>query len=276
MTTTPIHSDTSAIEPHRLAAGPITAGGEARLHPLLAATVQAFQQASLRWCLLRKPANLEAPLGDVDLLIDRADRQAAFQILNDLGYVRLPAWGYGSASFFLGYHPGTDHWIWLHLVFELAFGPYYRLETGAETGCLERRQQHGALAELALDDAFWVLLLHCLLDKGKIAPRHRTGLRDLVTQAREDSPLARFTGGMCPPGWSVTSMITAVERQEWARLERLTPSLVATAMRWAPIAIQQRLALAGLRLAAQTMNLLQPIMWRRFIGRQRRRWQFRD
>lgn len=276
MTTTPIHPDTSAIEPHRLATGPITAGDEARLHPLLAATVQAFQQAGLRWCLLRMPANPEAPLGDVDLLIDRADRRAAFQILKDLGYVRLPAWGYGSASFFLGYHPGTDHWIWLHLVFELAFGPYYRLKTGAETGCLDRRQQNGALAELALDDAFWVLLLHCLLDKGKISPRHRPGLWDLVTQAREDSPLARFAGGICPPDWSVISLITAVERQEWARLEHLAPRLVATAMQGAPIAIQQRLALAGLRLAAQTMNLLQPMMWRRLIGRQRRRQRFRD
>jgi hypothetical protein len=271
MTTAPIHPVTSAINPQPRTSGRRATPDEERLHPLLAVTVQTLQQASLRWCLLRKPSNPEAPTGDVDLLIDRADRAAVFQILKDLGFVRLPAWGYGSAAFFLGYHPGTDHWIWFHLVFELAFGPYYRLKTGAEEGCLARREQNGALAELAPDDAFWVLLLHCLLDKGKIAPRHRSGLRDLVTQARADSPLARFSGGICPPDWSPESMIATVERLEWARLERLAPNLVETALWQAPIAIHQRLALGGVRWVSQSLNILRPIMWRRYLGRRRRR-----
>ncbi len=271
MTTAPSHPDTTAINPQPRTRSRGLAGGKERLHPLLTATVQALEQANLRWCLLREPTNPEAPTGDVDLLIHPADRPAACQVLKGLGFVRLPAWGYGSAGFFLGYHPGTDHWIWLHLVFELAFGPYYRLKTGAEEGCLARREQNGTLAELAPDDAFWVLLLHCLLDKRKIVSRHRAGLRDLVTQARADSPLATFTGGICPPGWSPASMIATVERQEWARLERLAPSLVRTALRQAPIATHQRLALASLRWASQSLNILRPIMWRRYFGRRRQR-----
>ncbi|CCF82880.1 hypothetical protein [Nitrolancea hollandica] len=271
MITAPIHPDTSAINPQPRIRSCGVAASEQRLHPLLTATVQALEQANLRWCLLREPTNPEAPTGDVDLLIHPTDRLAVFQILKGLGFVRLPAWGYGSAGFFLGYHPGTDHWIWLHVVFELAFGPYYRVKTGAEEGCLARREQNEALAELAPDDAFWVLLLHCLLDKRKIASRHRAGLRELVTQARADSPLATFTGEICPSGWSPASMITAAKRQEWTRLERLAPSLVGTALRQAPIATHQRLALAGLQRTSQMLNILRPMMWRRYFGQ--RRWR---
>ncbi len=276
MTTAPSHPDTSTTSHYPHASGPDADAREQLLHPLLAATFQTLQQANLRWCLLRQPANPEAPLGDVDLLIDREDCPAAYQILQRLGYFRLPAWGYGSASFFLGYHPGTDHWIWLHLVSELAFGPYYLLKSGAESGCLARREQHGALIEPALDDAFWVLLLHCLLDKGRIAPRHRPRLVELVAQARTDSPLACYTAGICPPGWNPEYLIAAIEREEWGRLAHLPPRLVSTAMQTTPCAIHQRLALAGLRLASQALNLLQPVMWRRYIGRQRRRLRSRS
>jgi hypothetical protein len=252
-----------------------TAIRETRLNPLLAATFRAFRQAQLRWCLLRRPANLEAPHGDVDLLIDRADHQDACRILKGLGYVQLAGWGYGSASFFLGYHPETDHWIWLHLVSELAFGPYYLLRTRAEAGCMARRRQQGTLAELAPDDAFWVVLLHCLLDKGAVPPRHRSGLRKLVPLARADSPLALYASGICPVHWSAHRLIESVEGEQWTRLERLAPRLVNTAM-GAPIAIRQRWALAGLRLTAQSLNALRPIMWRRYIGPRRRRRRSRS
>lgn len=275
MTTAPIHPDTSKTSHYPRASGPDADAREQFLHPLVAAAFREFQQANLRWCLLRQPTKPEAPLGDVDLLIDREDRAAAFQILGRLGYSRLPAWGYGSASFFLGYHPGTDHWIWLHLVSELAFGPYYLLQSGAESGCLTRREQHGTIVELASDDAFWVLLLHRLLDKERIPSRHRPRLRELVTLARPDSSLALYTAGICPPGWNPEYLITAIEREEWGRLTHLPPRLVSTAMRATPCTIHRQMTLAGLRLASQASNLLQPILWRRYIGQQRRRLRSR-
>src|SRR5438093_307669 len=157
------------------------------LHPVLEAAFHAFEAAGVHWCLLRLPANLGSPTGgDVDLLIVSADRESVRQVLESCGFVLLPTRGQSPHTHLLSYHQLTDCWIWLDIVTELSFGPFYALRTEAERGCLARRRREGAADVLAPDDAFWVLLLHCLLDKGTIAPRHRTRLLELVAEARMD------------------------------------------------------------------------------------------
>ena len=74
-------------------------------------------------------------------------------------------------------------------------------ETGFR-GYMQRpiEQRHGALVRLAPDEAFWVTLLHGLLDKGVIAPRHRESLHELAASARPDGPLGQVVARACPAG----------------------------------------------------------------------------
>jgi hypothetical protein len=197
------------------------------LHPLLETVFLALEIAGFRWALLRVPENLAIPDGDIDLLVDRADLRRASSILQSLGFAPVPDHGYG--FHFLRYHKDTGCWLWLHVVTELSFGPYYALKTGAGAGCLARRQRLGALVTLAPDDAFWALLLHCIIDKGTIAPRHQRHLQALVGKVQLTGPLACFIDQVLPPDWSVSHLLTGLRCGNWPALERLRPSLSA---RW--------------------------------------------
>jgi thymidylate kinase len=139
--------------------------------------VRALDAAGARWALLR--GELGDDVGDVDLLVHPADLAAAEAALADQGYARWPSWGRGSHRFHLAYDGPTDAWVKLDLVTELAFGPYGELVTPAAADVLARRRRpDGAPAPaLAVNDGFWALLLHCLLDRGTVAPRHLDALR---------------------------------------------------------------------------------------------------
>ncbi len=199
-------------------------------HPLLDSVFTAFDQTGVRWCLLRIPSVPNAPTGDIDLLVAPADSGRVRHVLETLGFVVVPNISYRSHTFFLTYHLPTRTWIQLDVVTALSFGPYYTLRTGAEAGCLARRRRDGTAIVLADGDLFWVLLLHCLLDKGAIAPRHRVCLQRLAEDGPTDSPLAHIVDMVCPLQWSATRMVSCARGGDWALLERCAPSL---AVSWA-------------------------------------------
>ena len=216
------------------------------LHPVLEIVFRAFEEADIRWCLLRIPASWTAPEGDVDLLIDPVHMENVREILQALEFVPLPAGIRSFHTHFLRYHRPTDCWIWLDIVTALAFGPFSMLQTRAEAACLARRQRHEAGAVLAPEDAFWALLLHCLLDKGGIAPHHRIRLRELVEAACTDGPLAQVVAASCPPGWTLERMVECVSLGDWATVEPLAPSLTTTWLRRHSITVLQTLLQQGL------------------------------
>ncbi|MDQ3855899.1 MAG: hypothetical protein M3281_05820 [Chloroflexota bacterium] len=159
---------------------------------------------------------------------------------------------------YLTYDARTDCWIWLHVLTEISFGPNYALRTHAEDGCLMRRQRNGAMVTLADDDAFWVLLLHCLLDKKAIAARHRARLHELVGAASTGGPLAKLVDSVCPPGWSAVRLIECVRQADWSTLERLGPRLKAEWIRQQPLGLRLKmLGGTGLRLMARLRSRLQ-------------------
>lgn len=223
-------------------------------HPMLEAGFHALEQAGIRWCLLRLPSNPSASTGDVDLLVDRADAARMQRALEALAFVRLPAVGSGAELVFLAYHPPTDRWIRLHIVTELSFGPHYALKSKAEAGCLSRRRREGAMSVLARDDAFWVLLLHCMLDKRTVAPRHWARLQELVGAARTDGQLGQEVGRHSPAGWNAARLMACVRCGDWAQLERLAPSLAAAWMRQQPVSGALMSVRRGLRLPAKLRN----------------------
>jgi thymidylate kinase len=199
------------------------------LHPELAMVFRDIEDAGIRWCVLRLPPDPGKSGGDVDLLVDRADAGRLRPILAARGFVELHGWGGG--LHFLRYDQPTDRWLWLHFVTELTFGPTGALRTGCATACLTRRQSSAGVTTLMDDDAFWALLLHCLLDKRAIAIGHRARLDELVTAVNTDGPLAQALATICPPGWNPERIRASVAAADWDSLERLAPMLVAAARR---------------------------------------------
>jgi thymidylate kinase len=202
------------------------------MHRVLENVFQAFEEAGVRWCLLRTPADFGTPSGgDVDLLVDPADMGSVRRVMETCGFAPIPARSHGVHTYFLSYHRPTDCWIWLDLVTELSFGPYCALRTRAERGFLARRRRDGAAVIPDPEDAFWALLLHCLLDKGAIALRHRKRLQDLVAAASADGAFARVVQAVCPVGWTPARMVESVSGGDWSTLEQLAPPLTTAWMR---------------------------------------------
>ncbi len=167
--------------------------------------------------------------------------------------------GSGREHVFLAYHAATDCWIRLHVVTELSFGPRHRLRTGAATACLSRCRHDGGVMQLAAEDEFWTTLLHCLLEKGGIAERHRDRLRKLAAEAEPGGPLREVVQRVCPAGWESARMVGNVRRGEWDELEALAPALAAAWRR--RISFSSRLMdvlREGLRLPVRLLNV-----WRR-------------
>ena len=212
-------------------------GQRSALHPVLRMAFDALSLAGVRWCLLRPPSSLSAPTGDVDLLVDRTDYARTGRILRALGFGTLRVWGRSSnpEAFYLLYHPPTGCNLCFHVATELSFGPGHAMNTSAATGCLERRRKRDAVFEPDPKDAFWILLLHCLLDKGNVAPRYRKRLEGLAGSARAEDELAGVAEALCPAGWDASKVIGRVGGGDWTGLDQLAGGLWIHEVREQPL-----------------------------------------
>lgn len=212
------------------------------LHPLLEAVFRDFEAAGAHWCVLRGELSLAGRAGgrDVDLLVDQADTEVVRSVLRAHQFASYSSWGRGMHAFFVGYHPPTETWVKLDIVTELAYGLCLELRTDAAHGCLARRQRSGVLYTLSPDDAFWTMLLHCLLDKHIVAPHQSARLQELAGVVGTDSQLAQWVAQICPPGWNAERLIESVRRGMWMSLLRLAPTLKTRWRRQDPIRIWVR------------------------------------
>jgi thymidylate kinase len=192
---------------------------------LLCEATGALDRAGVVWCLLRGEADLAATEGDVDVLVAAGDVGVVGAVLEPAGFVPVPAWGRRPHRFFVAPSATDGTWLKLDVVAELAFGPLHELPCRDAAACLARRRRVGPVAALAADDAFWALLLHCLLDRGAVPSRHARRLSVLAPEATADGPLARSVAATCPPGWDPGRMLAAARRNEWSGLAELAPGL---------------------------------------------------
>ncbi|MDP9346146.1 MAG: hypothetical protein M3P44_10550, partial [Actinomycetota bacterium] len=179
--------------------------------PALAGVLAAWDEAGVRWCLLRGAEDLQDPAGDVDLLVDRSDAEVVRRLLTRHGaFLEKPAWGRRPHRFFVTYVEDEDRWLKLDLVTELCFGRRHELRTTAADAVLARTVRSGTLTHPAAPDAFWALLLHVLLD-GRPPDAHRAReLRQHAAAARtRDAPLADVVDAACPPGWDAARVVDA-------------------------------------------------------------------
>jgi thymidylate kinase len=225
-------------------------------HPLLHSVFNAFHAEGVRWALLRLPLVLGAANGgDVDLLLASGDVRRVQKILQNFGFVNITPYSGSVHMYFVTYDRPTDSWLCLDLVSELSFGRHNSLKTRAEEKCLATCQYHGVVRTLAPDDDFWILLSHCILDKGFIAGRHRARLQELLPAVRTDGLIAQALEGLSLTGWSLDRMLECVSAGDWTALESIAPALTASAIRRHVIAPWQMAILRLSRLKDRLLNL---------------------
>ena len=185
-------------------------------HPISTAVVRELTHRHVRWALLRSPADMTRD-GDIDLLVHPSDMPLANDMFLGLGFVPLPRAG----THFLFYDEPTDVWVWFHVVATLSFLGG-QVETGVADACLARRLRCEP-PRLAPDDEFWVLLLHCALDKRAVAPRHRSTLQRLAATGPLEGPMALFMAAFCATGSTPVTphaLVEMVVNGQWTDVEQ--------------------------------------------------------
>ena len=188
------------------------AAAPARPPARLAAVFRALDESGVRWSLLRPPQSLAEPAGDVDLLVDPAALARVRELLIAQGFVAVPLGGRDLHA--ADFDAASGRLLWLHVQPELRVAgatlPAAAVLDGAVRDPLPRP-----------DDAWllWIVLLHGLVDKGRIAARHRPSLARLAsTPGAAQSPLATLAArrGLAP-----SAVLRLVAAEKWERLAAL-------------------------------------------------------
>jgi thymidylate kinase len=181
--------------------------------PLLEQAFDALNARGVRWSLLRDPS-----AGDVDMLVAAGDLPYAHAALQALGFARLPAWGRGGHRFYIAYQAATDSWTRLDLDSAIAYGAREELPTDAEAACLARVVPNANVRTLHPSDAYWTLLLHCLLDKHAFKAGYRARLQELADIAETRGALPAIIAAHAPAGWSPECYVAATRAGEWHKM----------------------------------------------------------
>lgn len=226
------------------------------LHPVLRRLFEDLDQHGISWTLFRAPSNPAAPSGDVDILVAPADAGALRAAAQRLGFVALPGWESPPHLFLLAYDPPSDHWLVLDVATEVGFRnpPGWRPPDVARD--VLRRRRVGEGVSLPADgDAFWLLALHCLLDRRKVAVHYRRPLRELAG-AGAGSALGSELLGAAGPAFAPAAFTDAALRGDWERLEALGERLLDELRRRRPLAGRSRATAASLAALARKPLLL--------------------
>jgi thymidylate kinase len=217
------------------------------VHRTLEALFTALHDSGVQWSLLRLPRDLEFPPGDVDLLVRPGDLAAFSEAARSVGFVGLPGWQEWPAVVFIAFDRSAARFLVLDVTDRVAFGPAGELSTDLAAGVLDRSVRDGKVVTPSPDDAFWLLLLHCLLDKGAV-PEH---YRDRLLQGAPAAALGGELGtavdrALAASALSAASLRALAAEGDWA-------GLAATA---GPLREAWRSTLSpGLRIAARRQQL---------------------
>jgi hypothetical protein len=185
-----------------------------------------FTSSGVTWALLRGRAEL-ATGRDVDLLVAADHQPVAEEIILELGGVPLPQRRYPWHRMYVFDVPAAGASLKLDIVNELIYSRELQIASGLERGCLERRVRDGSLFLLSPTDAFWTILLHCLLDKRQVKGRRADELTSRVDDLDRPSPGEQFFASLCPAGWSPDRAVDHVVRQDWEPLGGLGSQILS-------------------------------------------------
>lgn len=184
---------------------------------LLDRVLTIFTGSGVEWALLRGRSEL-ATGRDVDLLVESAHLPVAEEVIFELGGVPLPQRRYPWHRMYVLDIPGPGPNLKLDLVDHLIYSRELQIASDLERGCLERRVRDGTLFLLSPTDAFWTILLHCVLDKRHVKEDRAEELMSRVDDLDRPSPGEEFFASLCPPGWSSERAVDCVVRRDWQPL----------------------------------------------------------
>ncbi len=220
------------------------APGEQAIHPAVSRALEALERSKVHWCLLRGESDLASLEGDVDLLVALGDMPRLRDALAPLGYLPLRAWGRGPHRFFVAYDEASARRVKLDVVTQLAYGRYQELRTAAAAGCLARRRYAGGLALLSPDDAFWALLLHCMLDREAFSAAHR------------GPELGNIADAAFAEGGGAATVLELVRAEDWTALTTIAKDGRATRANGRRVEMRLRVLVnRALRRAANVLPL---------------------
>ncbi|MCW3048938.1 MAG: hypothetical protein JWO74_3222 [Solirubrobacterales bacterium] len=204
-------------------------------HPVLRRLFTDLEERGLLWTLLRRPSSLAAPTGDVDILVSPADADALREVAAGLGFVPVPGWESAPDLLLVSYDRPSDRWLVLDVTTTVSFRAPRSWELADTAGqVLARRQLLDGIALPADEDAFWLLLLHCLLDKRRVASHYRGPLQQLVATGSR-SPIGRAACGAAGGRLTPQPFEDAVRAGAWETLDELGGRLAAELRRHRPV-----------------------------------------
>ena len=146
---------------------------------LLIRMFEILGRQDIHYCLLRG-CDTFAPVPEVDLLVARQHINRLPSALEPHGFVPLPSWGHAPHRFYIGFDPGDGRRLKLDVVWTLRYGkPIRSLKVDLAERCLANRRYENGVYVLSPEYEFLTLLLHGLLDRGTLEPRHSRRLMEL-------------------------------------------------------------------------------------------------
>ncbi|TYP87209.1 hypothetical protein [Blastococcus xanthinilyticus] len=215
-----------------MADGPPATG----VHPVVDGAFRALDRAGLTWVLLRGADELAHPAGDVDVLVQRDGLDRLDAALTGAGLRRMGVRGHGRHRFYFRWDAASGLWITLDVVTDVDFGRLQHLRTPLADGYLARRRRVDGLWRPDPGDEAWFLLLHVLLDKRRLAPSRRDGVRAAAGRARLPDPTAVFLAALLGGHWPRRALEVCARAQD-AEFARLAAALIRRWTRRAPLGV---------------------------------------
>jgi hypothetical protein len=227
--------------------------------PKLADILPVLDASGVRYCLLRGGSDEPASgvRQEVDLLVAPEDIARLGNLVESLGFVPLPVWGYEPHHSYLAYE-ATCGWLKLDAVTDLRFGKRVQpLRIDLTEECLARRRSAQDRPRPAPEHELVLLLLHCLLDKEAFPARHRARLaairREVLADPDGEQQLAACFARHLEPALSWHETSTTLAAADWSSLLAKRFPVRSQLVRRAPLATGRRWACARFLLALRPL-----------------------
>jgi O-antigen/teichoic acid export membrane protein/thymidylate kinase len=193
--------------------------------PTLQALFERLEDSGMSHCLLRgrDELRLVEDAYEIDLLVAPQELNRFRAVAADLGFECMPSWGSAPHVFFVTRESNPSTWIKLDVVTDLRYGPSRTLRIGRVADYLHRTRLIDGIRVLAAADEFVHLVLHGILDKGRVEPRHQARLQALRHELRSSACgrllLAEHFRSLAP-AMTWADATSACDQADWSQLER--------------------------------------------------------
>ncbi len=175
------------------------------MNALLKQVFDVLHREKIVYCVLRDGhalGSLDLLNAEIDLLV-AADQYPEFErAMRDLEFRPFARLGSAPHTHFVKPLPEQASRFELDVVTQIAFGaPVRSLNTALAVNCLRNRRLVGGVYIPSAEDELFVVLLHCLLDKKRVAPHRAERIQELREQVTDQDYLVI----LCAQYWSETT-----------------------------------------------------------------------